>query len=390
MDSKIKKRLQFLLLLLGSGALGFFIVMGALEILPDQVEYLKGGGVEGVFAIVLLLFLSYFTVVSLHELGHLLTGLTQGFRFYLYVVGFLGIKRDENEQVKVYFNKDMQLFGGIAGSFPTKDEPNNLRKLAWVVAAGPLTTLFTGILFTWGAFAMLYHLTPYATTLHKLFTGFLLISSFLSVAIFCATTIPNRTGPFFTDRARFFRLIRGGKTAQIEQAVLNLTTLTYTGKRYRDLNKMQMDLIQTDPTPIMQYIGIYYTYFYHLDRQEYQLAHRDAMQLEQASAGMPAALKNEFLREAAFSYAFIAQDAAKAEQCWQVVRKFYDKLELVQVLRTKIAMLLVQKEPEQASSLLQKAFAKLSAHPQKGTDLLEQDLLLQLQAQLTKDAVVTS
>lgn len=376
------KTAKLILLIVLSGAVGFFLMTGMLAILPDQITHLKGGGAEGVLAIFVLLFLSYFTVVSLHELGHLLAGLAQGFKFYMYVVGFLGVRRDENDRVEFYLNKDMQLFGGIAGSFPVKEEANVLRKMAWVVAAGPLTTLFTGIIFTVAAFAMLYQLTADATAFEKLLSGFLLFSAFMSAAIFLATTLPNRTGPFFTDRARFFRLIRGGKAAEVEQAVFELITLSYIGKRYRDLDKAKIELLKTDPSKMMQSVSDFYHYYYHLDRQEYEQALAYARQLEQDSAEMPASLKNEYLREAAFSYAFIAKDTEKARQAWQVVQKLYDKLETVSVSRTKTALLLAQNQPDQARILLNKALSKLGDKPQKGTDLLEKDLLEQLQQQL--------
>ncbi len=382
MNQKFTKVLKLMLLMLVSGAFGFFLMRGMLTLLPDQIKYLKGDGFGGVLVIFALLILSYFTTVALHELGHLLTGLAQGFRFYMYIVGFLGVKRDENEQVQFYFNTDLQLFGGIAGCFPTHDDPSNLRKMAWVVAAGPLTSLLTGALFTWGAFAMLHQLNPDSTVLHKIFTGFFIFLAFMSIAIFAATTLPSRTGPFFTDRARFFRLIRGGKTAQIEQAIMQIIAFSYSGKRFRDLDFTKIQLIESDPSPVMHSISNYYAYYYYLDLQAFEQALAYAKKMEQASAALPISLKNEYLREAAFCYAFVEKNAEKALAAWEAVKKQVEKSESVSVLRTKIALLLIQNQVESAQHLLQKAFAKLGASPSKGADLLEKDLLEQLQQQM--------
>lgn len=382
MNQNVTKVLKLMLLMVLSGALGFFLMRGILAILPDQIKYLKGDGISGMLLVFLLLLLSYFTVVALHELGHLLTGLAQGFRFYMYVVGFLGIKRNENERIQFYLNTDLQLFGGIAGSFPTHDDPSNLRKMAWVVAAGPLTSLLTGAVFTWGAFAMLQQLTPDSAVLYKIFIGFLIFLAFMSIAIFAATTIPSRTGPFFTDRARFFRLIRGGKTAQIEQAVMQLIAFSYSGKRFRDLDLPKIQLIESDASPVMHGISNYYAYYYYLDLQEFEQALLYAKKMEQASDGMPVALKNEYLREAAFCYAFIEKDTEKALATWKSIEKFFEKNKSVPVLRTKIALLLAQDQVESAQHLLQKAFAQLGDPPSKGMDLLEKDLLEQLQRQM--------
>jgi hypothetical protein len=383
MNPKVIKVIKVISLSLLGAALGFAVMSGIIMFLPEQLKYLEGSGISFILAIAIIMILSYFVVIALHELGHLLTGLAQGFKFYLYVVGFLGIGRDEHDRVKVYFNKDMQLFGGIAGSFPTQNESNVLRKMAWVVAAGPLTSLLSAVLFGMITYSLIYGLTAESTVVYKLGTGFLLFSTFLSFAIFCATTIPSRTGPFFTDRARFFRLIRGGKAAEIEQATLELITLSYTGKRYQDLDLAKIDLIQSDPNPMIRSIGEYYAYFYHLDRQEYNLAHTYVEKLEQASAEMPAMLKNEYIREAAFSYAFVRKDAEKANTLWQNVQQVYDKQEVVPTWRTKIALAMVNNNYEQVAALLQKAFTKLGEHPKKGPDLLEKDLLQQMQAQAT-------
>lgn len=387
MNSKSVKTIKLISFALLGGALGFVLMRGIIFILPEQIEYLKGNGIIGIISIIFLLVLSYFTIVALHELGHLLTGLAQGFRFYLYVVGFLGIKRDEHDRVKVYFNKDMQLFGGIAGSFPTKQMSNVLQKMAWVAAAGPITSLVTGFLFTWAAFTMIGNLSAEAPIIYKLFCGFTLFCAFFSFAIFAATTIPNRTGPFFTDRARFFRLIRGGKEAEIEQATLELTTLSYSGRRYRDLNWKQIELIQTDPAPMMRSVGEYYAYFYHLDRHEYELAHNYAVKLEIASVEMPAMLKNEYLREAAFSFAFVKKDMAKAVPLWQKVQPIFEKQEVASVWRTKAALAVAKNETDEAKKLIQKALSELAKKPNKGAEILEKELLEQLHQQLA-DATI--
>lgn len=381
MNQKWKKALKLFSFAILGGLLGFALMRGIIRILPNQIEYLKGGGIWGVVAILILMVSSYFTVVALHELGHLLTGLANGFKFYLYVVGFLGIRRDEHDHIKVYFNKDMQLFGGIAGSFPTQHESNVLRKMAWIVAAGPLTSLITGVLFTWASFSMIYGLTADSILGYKLLCGFLIICTFFSFSIFAATTIPSRTGPFFTDRARFFRLIRGGKAAEIEQATLELITLSYTGKRYQDLNWKQIELVQTDPAPIMRSVGEYYAYFYYLDLCEYDLAHDYAVKLEESSTEMPTMLQNEYLREAAFSYAFVKKDVEKAEICWQRVQKTFENQEVVNIWRVKAALAIAKNNFDVAEDFLQKALAKVGTHPKKGADILEKDLLEQLQKQ---------
>lgn len=77
-------------LILGGGIVYFsFAVMSKellMKFLPD----------ESVFENIIFftsIFLAPFLAILLHELGHLVAGIIQGFKTELFVVGFLGIKR---------------------------------------------------------------------------------------------------------------------------------------------------------------------------------------------------------------------------------------------------------------------------------------------------------
>ncbi|WP_422486849.1 hypothetical protein [Gudongella sp. DL1XJH-153] len=47
--------------------------------------------------------------IAVHELGHILVGLKEGFKFYLFVAGPFGLKRDENDKIIFYIEKDVSL-----------------------------------------------------------------------------------------------------------------------------------------------------------------------------------------------------------------------------------------------------------------------------------------
>ena len=86
-----------------------------------------------------------FTVLSFHELGHLIAGLMQGFRFELFVVGPLGIKR-EKDKIKIYLNKNIQYYGGVAATLPVNINPNNGKKFANLLLAGPIASILLAII----------------------------------------------------------------------------------------------------------------------------------------------------------------------------------------------------------------------------------------------------
>ncbi len=94
---------------------------------------------------IIYFFLLYFLVVAVHELGHLLTGLAMGYEFYLYVVAFFGLRREDDGSIKPYFNKDVGSFGGVAATFPKANQEFRADDFSKVVIAGPIVSLVLAI-----------------------------------------------------------------------------------------------------------------------------------------------------------------------------------------------------------------------------------------------------
>src|SRR5947209_4273195 len=92
----------------------------------------KGDRPNGFLFFVLTL-LALFLVLPIHELGHLVAGILQGFRFQLFIVGLLGIKRVGNG-IKLYLNKNIGYMGGVTATVPVGHNNKNKRKYAIVVA----------------------------------------------------------------------------------------------------------------------------------------------------------------------------------------------------------------------------------------------------------------
>ena len=203
------------------------------------------------FTFLFVTFLGIITALAIHELGHLLTGLAQGFRFEMFVVFLLGIKRTGKGDVKVYINKNIGYMGGIAATVPTDPHADNRRKFARVIIAGPLASLvfallcFAGLTFAKGA----------------LFS-FFLIAGASSIGLFFATTLPKKSGMFFTDRARYQRLISKGKSACSEAALLEIMAIAVKDNSCKNLPLEKMRLLQEDDEDFMRFWGYYYEYYY--------------------------------------------------------------------------------------------------------------------------------
>lgn len=192
--------------------------------------------------IIEVIFIMFF-VIGAHELGHLIAGLIQGFRFYLFVAGPLGIKR-ENHKIKVYFNTNLAYYGGVAATLPVDDNPKNIKKFANLILAGPIVSLVLAIICL-----LITHLfnTPVEKILNIIATG--------SLGIFLATTIPSKTGTFFTDRKRYQRLMSNGKEKDIEVAVLRLMGIYSRDNSYKNVNIDDINLMIQDSN--YQYLGLF-------------------------------------------------------------------------------------------------------------------------------------
>jgi hypothetical protein len=211
----------------------------------------KPGGL--LFSVILVAGL--FIPLAVHELGHLAAGLIQGFRFELFVVGLLGIKRTQ-KGISIYLNKNVGMMGGIAATVPTTNSDTNKRKFGWVVLAGPITSLVFAIV----CFALL----PISNTT---FQWFWLIAGACSFSLCLATTLPTKSGVFFTDRARFQRLISKGKAGESEEALLSIIAQTTIDNSSKNIALRHARTLQNDEEAFMRFWGYYYEYHFYLDNE---------------------------------------------------------------------------------------------------------------------------
>jgi hypothetical protein len=140
------------------------------------------------------LFSVVFAVLAIHELGHLIAGIKQGFEFRLFVVGILGVKKSSDNKIQIYLNKNLGHFFGVVGIQPKKMTEDIADKMANACIAGPITSLIYAVI----CFA-LYHYNL-IIELPALMQHTIIVSMAASLAIFFATVIPDKTGVFFSDR----------------------------------------------------------------------------------------------------------------------------------------------------------------------------------------------
>ncbi|MEL6536410.1 MAG: M50 family metallopeptidase, partial [Bacteroidota bacterium] len=209
-DSKEKsssslKSVLFILILGGMGvAVGYFI--------GNWMKPVEEGASDGpqwanILVLILLMPLSYYLAILLHELGHLLMGLVQKFTFAYLMVGPV-MFRKVGKAYRFQRNRSFNLMGGFTAMlFP--QEGDIRKKMIPYVAGGPFASLLTGVLGfvafqavggTSGFFASDSLLTTAMVGFwgfFTLFSGFILLISLF----------PRRMGIVQTDGARLISLL---------------------------------------------------------------------------------------------------------------------------------------------------------------------------------------
>lgn len=248
--------------------LGITLMLSVIYLVPkESIDKVIPNTAAGNFIFFISIIFGPFFAIFLHELGHLLAGLAQGFKLQIFVVAFFGLKR-ENEKVVPFLNKEIQFFGGIAATSPLQIGRNLKNQFAIILAAGPLFSFIFGIL----------SLILFVNT-NSIFNSTLAIVGLVSIGLFIATTLPEKSGIFFTDRKRFQRLLGKGKTAEIEQGFLQSTSQILIDGHYKNLDIVNLKLMQSDVEPIVKFWGCFYEYKYHKETGDEENAFQMKIQL---------------------------------------------------------------------------------------------------------------
>jgi len=200
---------------------------------------------------ILTAILCYLILGIVHELGHILMGLINGWKFYLLVIGPLGIRADEDGEIKFYFEKQLIMWGGVGCTLPKEVSDDNIKIWSKVLLGGPLASIIVGAIFL-----------PIG-----IITGnivFMLLGAMgLGMGIVSILPLPLKSGIMYTDGERWSRLHKGGQVADEEIALFKLTEIQITGNDFSkvDFNSIE-SLIKSTEVGI-KYYGYYYNFQYY-------------------------------------------------------------------------------------------------------------------------------
>lgn len=169
-------------------------------------------------------------VVAVHELGHVVGGWLTGGKLILYVVGpFLW--RRTPAGLRFCWNTNVNVAGGLAACLPLDLGRVTPRRLAVMIAGGPVSSVALAVAALWLA----AWLTPRVDGLALgLAQHVALYVAAVSGLIFLVTAMPGTAGGFKSDGRRFLDLLRGDARSDQEQAMIALTTAGLAGVRPAD------------------------------------------------------------------------------------------------------------------------------------------------------------
>lgn len=229
---------------------------------------------------ILCAILSFIVSSAVHELGHILIGLKEGFKFYLLIAGPFGLKRNDKDKIVFYIEKNISLWGGLSVTIPENENENNFKKFGHVLLGGPVTSLIFGTV--WLIIAIITK------------NIFLLLFGAMPISMGIACLIPARTGVFYTDGGRWLRMHKNENTRAVEIAIWNLTQNYIIQGNYKKANYDQIMILINDKDVRTKYLGHYYAYNFYKDNNDIPNIDKEKSELESLKGKVPKQMVSMF------------------------------------------------------------------------------------------------
>lgn len=285
--------------------------------------------------------IAWFVSTTVHELGHVVGGLSQGFRFLLFVVGPLRIDRDVSaDRLRVSLNTNFEFMGGVAGCMPTGSE-RLVERLRWLVVGGPLASLLLAAV----CFAITWWRPLEVWSAGVLFTGA------LSVLTGLGTMLPIRNGSFSNDGKRFLELSRDTPEARRDAAIVLHTVRYAAGIPIGSLSRDEIaNMLLPADGSVVEMVGRTIAYTWLLEQHDMTSARAQLARAYVLSAGLPAQFSGGVALEMAFAHAWFDRDAAAARAIVAPHQKIWPLLPESERLRFDAALAVADGRTDDARS----------------------------------------
>jgi len=187
-------------------------------------------------------------VLGTHEIGHVLSGLSQGMRLLMLIVGPFGWHASASG-IRFEWNTNLALMGGLAATLPTKHGASLRQQLLVLIAGGPAASLLLAIVAI-----------VIASVSDPRFAAYCIFVAATSLGVFLVTLIPVRVGGFLSDGLQFIDVLKGGSAAIDRGTLLHIFAQSLGGIRPRDWDSSAVEkLANLDcDEPLLRACGLMY------------------------------------------------------------------------------------------------------------------------------------
>lgn len=251
-------------------------------------------------------------VIVLHELGHAAAGMALGMKIKSLAVGPFQCRIRDGRWKFQFLPKAFLSLSGATGVVPVNPQEPHSKKIS-MIAAGPLTNLFTGLLALYVTATVPGRPWEPAWHLLALFTT-------ISLVVGALNLVPFQIAASYSDGAQIYQILSGGPWADYHRAISIASSSLVTSLRPRDYD---IEAIQRAAGRIAQGTrGLHLpllasTYYFDCGRYPeaiHELNKAEAIYRESAPA-IPVEWHYEFI----FGKALLQRDAAGARLWWERV-----------------------------------------------------------------------
>lgn len=163
---------------------------------------------------------------AMHELGHASAAIALGMSLRAFIVGPFQFRLHAGKWRFKFAPSKILSGGGAMGAIPADPNQPIWREIV-MIAAGPLASLLTGVVALTAALTAVDQ--PYAA-----YWEFLGITGLLGILSFFVNLIPMRPEALYSDGARIYQLLSGGRWAHLHRVETFVQATLITPLRPRD------------------------------------------------------------------------------------------------------------------------------------------------------------
>ena len=243
--SKKQWTLFYLFFAIVGGVIGF--TMGDVLSAEFQVTW----SYVDIVITVVLFFIVYFLLVTIHEFGHFVMGKVLNYELLMYRVSFLAVKK-ENGKMRVHIEKNKG-YSGLCAMLPDPTADPLAKRHIWYYSGGILFNLLSGLIAL-----------PFALATDGYLQLFLILFIALSVLLACINLFPFKTKEqLVTDGAYIFGLLWPNEETKAIFATTKFAVALRGGVRPRELS-VQVEGASEHPTLMI------YAYYQALDQFDFE------------------------------------------------------------------------------------------------------------------------